>query len=105
MDKKIESLSDIVETLVHANDIYLHFQEKRKGRPPKLNRNHIKHMVRLMRTLVEDIDEDLDKLLPDKLQINDMIRVVELLNGIKRRQILRIQYIKERGIIPEDEIG
>lgn len=103
--EKIEDLSDLVETLVHVNDIYLYFQEKKKGRPPKLNRNHVKNMLKLMRTLVDDIEEDIDKLLPDKLQIKDMIHAVELLNGVKRRQLLRIQYIKERGVIPEDEIS
>jgi hypothetical protein len=102
--KPFNSLSEVADILVHTEEIYTRFSKrKRRGRPPKLGREHIKALLRIIRTLVDDIDECMDKLLPDTGQVESLLNAIDYLVIIKKRYTKRLQKIDEIPI-PADEV-
>jgi hypothetical protein len=107
MSDKVEpvgSVSELAEIIVNTTELFSHFYEKRKGRPPKLERSHIKALIKLLKTLVEDIDEIMENLLPDTKQITNLLSALDYLASVKKRYVKRIHYMERAGITPDDVI-
>lgn len=101
--RRVKDESDLCNLLTHSSDVFLHFHEKKRGRPPKLQREHVEAMIILCKTLIDDIHKSLDYMLPDLKQVNDLINAFEYLNNIKRRYINRVNYLEKYGLIPPAE--
>lgn len=102
MVKKVESLSELSEIIANTADVYIYFAKRKRGRPPKIDRGHVKSMLQLCKTLLDDIDDLLDQMLPDVQQITDLITVFDLLSSVKRRYSYRIEFFK-KNIFDKEE--
>lgn len=99
--QKVKNTSELASLLSKSADVFLYFRDKKRGRPPKVNRQHIEAMLVLSKTLLDDIHECLNYMLPDLGQIKDLIKIFEYLSSVKRRYVDRINYLEKYGIIPE----
>jgi hypothetical protein len=104
--KKIADMSDLVTKLHLASEALVYFYPKKRGRPPTVRRDHLEALMSLIKTLIDDIDECLNHMLPEKRQVEDLIRVYDYLMHIKKRYMIRIDSLKRCGLLElRDKIG
>jgi len=101
--RQVKDESDLINLLTRMSDTLLYFVPKERGRPPRVNREHIEAVIILCKTLIDDIHKCLDYMLPDVKQIRDLMRAFEFLNAMKRRYINRINYLEKMGQVPPPE--
>jgi len=90
---------------VYTEEVFANFtKRKRRGRPPRLGRDHLKALFRILRTLVDDLDNCLDYLLPTVDQVDCILGAIEYLSAAKKKYIKRIKYTLDGGPIPENEV-
>jgi len=100
----VDSLSELADIVVNTTEVFSYFYTSKQGRPPKLERAHIKSLLKLIKTLVDDIDTLMDNLLPDTTQVNNLLSTLDYLSSVKKRYRKRIYYMQQAGVTPDDII-
>jgi DNA repair ATPase RecN len=100
-----ESLYDVAETMAYAIDALdaaVHVKKKLTGRPPKVKRENVRALYRILVSLIDDLDDFLEKLSPDPDQVCMLVDAINKIVDMRKKYTIRVNSLTNLGIVPDE---
>lgn len=103
--RRLKDLSEFTDVMPLAIEVLSRFNKRKVvGRPPRLGRPHIMALITILKTLVDDIAECTEHLLPDTNQVKFLLYAIDTMVSVKKRYMKRIKGAREGWVEPTDHI-